>query len=270
MEHLKNLIIDMDGVLWHGETAVPNLPDFFATLRRRPLNFVLATNNAAKTPEQYVAKLARFGVKVEPAQILTSAVATADFLQEEYAGGTNVYIIGGDGLHQAIQQRGFTILSVADVMERGLRPAVVVVGFWREASYADFAAGAVGLNQGARFIGTNPDVSLPSEYGRLPGAGSFLALLEAATSITPTVIGKPGSIMFHEALKRLNGKTQNTAMVGDRLNTDIMGGKAVGLQTILLLSGISTRADLTLPNAVQPDYVLADISELAMRLEIRD
>ena len=207
MEHLKNLIIDMDGVLWHGKRPVPGLPDFFATLHHRQMKFVLATNNASKTPEQYVAKLAGFGVKVEPAQILTSAIATADYLQEEYAVETAVFIIGGDGLHQAIQQRGFHILTTADVMERGLRAKVVVVGLWREVTYADFAAGTVCINQGARFIGTNPDVNLPSEYGRLPGAGSFLALLEAASGVRPTIIGKPGVIMFHEALKRLKRHT---------------------------------------------------------------
>lgn len=160
MKHLKNLIIDMDGVLWHGETAVPGLPDFFATLQRRQMNFVLATNNASKTPEQYVAKLAGFGVEVAPHQILTSAIATADYLQEEYGVGTAVFVLGGDGLHQAIQQRGFTILSLADVMERGLRVAVVVVGLWREATYADFAAATVCINHGARFFGTNPDMNL--------------------------------------------------------------------------------------------------------------
>lgn len=279
MNHIKNLILDMDGVLWHGDTAVPGLSHFFQTLRQQRINFVLATNNASKTPAQYVAKLAGFGVPVTPEQILTSAIATADYLQEEYAPGTPalsgdaqlptevaVYVLGGDGLHQAIRERGFRVLSVADVMEGGQRGAVTAVGLWREATYADFAAAAICINHGARFIGSNPDVSLPSEYGPLPGAGSFLALLAAATGIQPTIIGKPGIIMFQEALKRLGSTLGNTAMVGDRLSTDIAGGKAAGLHTILLLSGISTREELAQPHAPQPDYVLTDIMELGERL----
>ncbi len=270
MNHIKNLILDMDGVLWHGDTAVPGLAHFFQTLRQQELNFVLATNNASKTPAQYVTKLAGFGVPVRQEQILTSAIATADYLQEEYEAGTAVYVLGGDGLHQAIRERGFRVLSVADVMEGGQRGEVTAVGLWREATYADFAAAAICLNHGARFIGSNPDVSLPSEYGPLPGAGSFLALLAAATGVQPTVIGKPGIIMFQEALKRLGSIPADTAMVGDRLSTDIAGGKAAGLPTILVLSGISTREELAQLDAPQPDYVFAGISELAERLEIRD
>lgn len=266
MDHIKNLILDMDGVLWHGDTAVPGLAHFFHTLRQQGINFVLATNNASKTPAQYVAKLAGFGVPVKPEQILTSAIATADYLQEEYAADTAVYVLGGDGLHQAIRERGFHILSVADVMEGGKRGAVTAVGLWREATYADFAAAAICINQGARFIGSNPDVSLPSEYGPLPGAGSFLALLTAATGVQPTIIGKPGVIMFQEALHRLGSTPDNTAMVGDRLSTDIAGGKAAGLHTILVLSGISTRAELAQVNGWQPDYLFADIAELGERL----
>ncbi len=274
MKHLRNLIIDMDGVLWHGDTAVPGLADFFKTLHQQQINFVLATNNASKTPDQYVAKLARFGVSVAPAQIVTSAIATADFLATSTAPAplatVDVFIVGGDGLHQAIQQRGFPILSVADVMERGRRAQVVVVGFWPDVTYADFAAGAVCINDGARFIGANPDVNYPSEWGPLPGAGAFLALIQAATGVSPTVIGKPGAIMFQEALRRLDGTPENTAMVGDRLNTDIAGGKAAGLHTILVLSGISTREALAQANGQPPDDVFVDIMELAKRLEHGD
>lgn len=273
MEHLRNLIIDMDGVLWHGDTAVPGLADFFKTLRHQAINFVLATNNASKTPAQYVAKLARFGVSVEPAQIVTSAIAAADFLATATAPGSpanvNVFIVGGDGLHQALHQRGFSILSVADVMERGQRAQAVVVGFWRDVTYADFAAGTVCINHGARFIGANPDVNYPSEWGPLPGAGAFLALIQAATGVPPTVIGKPGAIMFQEALRRLGGTPENTAMVGDRLNTDIAGGKAAGLHTILVLSGISTREALAQAKGQQPDDVCADITALAKALNDR-
>lgn len=248
---------------------MPGLAGFFNTLRQKEINFVLATNNASKTPAQYVTKLAGFGVSIKPEQVLTSAIATADYLAEQYPTPRPVvYIIGGDGIHQAMAEAGFPILSVADVVEHGRRADIVVAGLWADAAYRDFAAGAVCINQGARFIGTNPDVTFPSEWGPLPGAGSFLALLTAATGVQPTVIGKPGEIMFQEALHRLGSTPENTAMVGDRLGTDIAGGKAAGLYTILVLSGISTREELAHSDGVQPDYVFADISELEKRLEV--
>jgi 4-nitrophenyl phosphatase len=265
MNYIKNLILDMDGVLWHGETPLPGLTDFFNTLDQKHINFVLATNNAAKTPEQYVTKFQRFGITIRAEQVLTSAEATASYLSERHARGTAVFVVGGDGLRQGLARRGFDILTVPDILG-GQRAAIVVVGFWREVTYDDFAAGAICINEGALFVGTNPDVNFPSEWGNLPGAGSFLALLQATTGVEPITIGKPGTIIFEDALKRLGGSKKNTAMVGDRLNTDIAGGKAAGLKTILILSGITTLEDLAQANGLQPDYVFKDISELAENL----
>ncbi len=155
-------------------------------------------------------------------------------------------------------------MSVEDVMA-GETAVVVTVGFYREACFPEFAAGAVCIHKGAHFVGTNPDPTFPSEYGPLPGAGSFLALIETATGVAPTVIGKPGPLLFQDAMRRLGGTPQNTAMVGDRLSTDIAGGKAAGIATILVLSGITSRADLA-GSDIQPDYVFADITELVKRL----
>lgn len=266
MENIKNLILDMDGVLWHGETPLPGLADFFATLHDLQINFVLATNNASKTPEQYQDKFARFGIHIEQEQVLTSAEATASYLSGDYPKETAVFVVGGDGIRHALTRRGFELLTVQDVLD-GRRAEIVVVGIWREVSYDDFAAAAICINHGAAFIGTNPDVNFPSEWGKLPGAGSFLALLQVTTDVEPTVIGKPGPIIFQDAVKRLGSTLENTAMVGDRLNTDIAGGKAAGLNTILVLSGISTEEDVTQANGLMPDYVFADINELAIKLK---
>ena len=260
MNHIQNLILDMDGVLWHGDTPMPGLAEFFTRLRQLNMGFVLATNNAAKTPGQYAAKLARFGVEAPESAILTSSETTAEFLRGEYDEGTAVFVVGGTGLQEAVEKRGFHLLSVEDVMA-GKTAAVVTVGFYQEATFPDFAAGAVCINKGARFIGTNPDPTFPSEYGPLPGAGSFLALVETATGVTPTIIGKPGPLIFQDAMHRLGGTPENTAMVGDRLSTDIAGGIAAGIPTILVLSGITSREDLT-GSGIQPDYVFADITEL--------
>ena len=250
---------------------------FFATLRNTNRNFVLATNNASKTPAQYVTRFRNFGVEIDEAQVnpfnslgsvaITSSEATGSYLAEKYDADTAVFVIGGDGIHHALQRRGFEILTTEDVMMQGKRAEIVVVGFWRDVSYKEFAAGAVCINNGAVFVGTNPDVSFPSEWGNLPGAGSFLALLKAATGQEPITVGKPGTIIFEDALKRLGGTKANTAMVGDRLNTDIAGANGVGLNSILVLSGISTRDDLAQANGSQPNFVFTDISELAQNLK---
>lgn len=266
MNQLKNFILDMDGVLWHGETAVPGLRYFFDTLRQLEINFVLATNNASKTPEQYVEKLRSFGVEVALEQVLTSAIVTAAYLKQQYAPNTAVYVLGGNGLHEAVRQQGFPILSTDDVFERGLRAQVVVVGLSREATYNEFAAATICINEGADFVGTNPDVTFTSEYGPLPGAGAFLALVQAATAVEPVVIGKPGQVIFQQALQRVGGSPENTVMVGDRLDTDILGGNEAGLYTILVLSGITTPDAFEANGPIKPDYVLANIEAIAEAL----
>ncbi len=256
----------MDGVLWHGETALPGLVELFDTMRRLGIGYVLATNNASKTVEQYTAKLARFGVTVEPERILTSSLATAGYLRGRYPIGASVYIVGDAGLHQAILDNGFRPIQLQELPAVGSSVDVVVVGFTRHLTYGDLAAATLFIRRGAAFIGTNPDRTYPSEYGELPGAGAILASLEASTGQTPTVIGKPGGIMFAQALEQLHGRAADTAMVGDRLETDIAGARDAGLRTILLLSGVTT-PDILAASAVQPDVVLQDIVALAAYLE---
>jgi 4-nitrophenyl phosphatase len=262
MDTIKNLILDMDGVLWHGEIPMPGLADFFKTLRQHHIQFVMATNNASKTPQQYVEKLGRFGVPVSEDQIFTSAEATGDYLQRTYPAGVNAFVVGDVGLQTAVHKRNFKLLSVEEVMG-GETAVVVVAGFNPNAAYPQMAAGALLIHKGADFIGTNPDLTFPSEYGPLPGAGSFLAFLQASTGVEPTVIGKPGPLIFKMAMEKLGGTPQNTAMVGDRLETDIAGGKAAGIQTILVLSGISQRDDVAQANGLQPNFIFADIREIA-------
>ncbi|MCB8966669.1 MAG: HAD-IIA family hydrolase [Ardenticatenaceae bacterium] len=265
LTHIKNLILDMDGVLWRGETPMPGLVDFFATMRHLQMGFALATNNATKTAVQYVEKLARFGVDVPAANIVTSAEATAAYLRQEYEAETAVYVVGESGLHNAIAAQGFHIISGAEVRD-GAVPTLVVAGFTRYATYDELAMGALAVHKGSRFVGTNPDPSFPSELGPLPGAGAIIAFIQTATGVTPTLVGKPGPIMFQQAMQRLGGTPANTAMVGDRLTTDIAGGQAAGLATILVLSGISSRDDVA-NGDIKPDYIFADITELTEKLK---
>jgi len=258
---IKNLILDMDGVLWRGETPMPGLSDFFTTLRRLHINFVLATNNATKTAVMYANKLARFGAHIPAAQILTSAEVTAVYLRQRYEKGTAVYVIGAKGLHDALTTQGFHIITPEQVKHGSIAP-LVIAGFTPHVTYPELAMGALLVHKGAAFIGTNPDPTYPSEIGPLPGAGALQAVVTTATGVHPLIIGKPQPAIFHEAVKRLGGTSANTAMVGDRLTTDIKGGRDAGPQTILLLSGISTTADIERQN-IHPDYTFQDITDLA-------
>ncbi len=258
---IKQLILDMDGVLWHGETPMSGLVDFFATLRREEIPFMLATNNATKTAAQYTAKLARFDIDVPPEQILTSAEATAAYLAERHPPGTSAYIVGDKGLHEAMAAQGFESVPSAAVRQ-GAMADLVVAGFTPYAVYEDLAMGAHLVEKGVPFIGTNPDPSYPSEIGPLPGAGALLAVIETSTGVAPLIVGKPQPIMFSEAVRRMGGAPETTAMVGDRLTTDIAGGRNAGLQTVLVLSGISTREEAE-SGPIQPDYIFDDITELA-------
>ncbi len=261
MKDIQNLILDMDGVLWRGETAIPGLPEFFDTLRDMDIGFILATNNATKMADEYVVKLARMGVDVDAGQILNSAELTAVYLAREYPSGTPVYVVGTASLQAALQAEGFKIVLIDEVKD-GKLAKLVVVGFNPNVDYKELAMGALAVHKGARLIGTNPDISIPNELGPLPGAGALLALISTTTGVEATVIGKPGPAIFEEAIRRLNGNKENTAMVGDRLNTDILGAKNAGISSIMLLTGISSRNDIQ-ESGIHPDYVFADITELA-------
>jgi 4-nitrophenyl phosphatase len=255
---IRKLIMDMDGVLWHGDTPMPGLAAYFDLLDEAGIDYVLATNNATKTAAQYVRKLAGFGLTVPEERVLTSAEATAAYLAETYAPETAVYVLGDGGLHEAIAVRGFSIIGPADV-RAGADAPLVVVGLSKHSTYKDLAMAAHLVERGARFIGTNPDPSFPSEIGPLPGAGALLAAIETSTGVAPFIIGKPSPVMFKEAVTRLGGDPAAIAMVGDRLSTDIAGGRDAGLRTILVLSGISSCEEAE-QGDITPDYIFDDIT----------
>ena len=197
-------------------------------------------------------------------RILTSAETTAAYLEPRYEPGSPVYVVGERGLLEAMRTHGFEIVT-ADEVAKGARPALVVLGFTADAVYKDLAMAALLVDHGAAFVGTNPDPSVPTEIGPLPGAGALLAVISTTTGVQPQIIGKPGPILFEHALKRLGRQKANTAMVGDRITTDIAGAKAAGLWAILVLSGISEHGDIQQAN-YKPDFVFTDITELGAEL----
>jgi len=268
LEAIRHLIVDMDGVLWRGDEPMPGLQEFFAFLRQHDIGFVLATNNSSRMPEQYAAKLARFGVEVPVECVLTSAQTTAAYLADFAPPGTHVYGIGEEGVRRSLEQRGFVLTDEGT--------AYVVVGWDRHLTWDKLATAALLIHAGAGFIGTNPDTNYPTGRGPVPGNGAQLAALETTTGVAPVVVGKPEPWMYEEAMRRMwarseacpelvegtgPSKKESTAVVGDRLDTDIAGGVRAGLTTVLVLSGISTEADLA-ASPVKPDLVCADIGEL--------
>ena len=250
---IKGVILDMDGVLWRGDEPLPGIADLFVFLQRRGIRFLLATNNSSRTPADYVAKLARLGIYgVDEAQIVTSGSTTVIYLQIHYPAGTHIHVLGGDGLKAMITRAGFVVSDDADV---------VVVGIDFAVTYEKLKRAALLIRKGATFIGTNADATFPLPDGLAPGAGSLLAALRTATSVEPIVMGKPSAPMFEAGLRVLGTDAAYTLMVGDRLDTDILGAQKMGLHAVLVLTGVTTREELSLTN-IQPDAVYANLGEL--------
>ncbi len=250
---ITHLIVDMDGVLWRGDEPMPGLAEFFSFLRQHHIGFVLATNNSSWLPEQYAAKLARFGVEVSPEYILASAQVAAAYLAGFAQPGTRVYAIGEEGIRRALEQRGFVLTDEG--------AAYVVVGWDRRLTWDKLTTAALLIHAGAGFIGTNSDTNYPTERGPVPGNGAQLAALETTTGVAPVVVGKPEPWMYEQALRRMGARPETTAVIGDRLDTDIAGGIRAGLTTVLVLSGIATEASLA-ASPIKPDLVCASIEEL--------
>ena len=253
-ERIEALICDMDGVLWRGSVPLPGLTELFDFLRARELKFALATNNSRNTQADYVKKLAVMGVNgVEPRHIVTSGTATLSYLKTQYPPGARLYVIGGDGLKRMLGDAGYKLVEAG--------AEVVVCGLDFDFTYEKARAATFLIRDGARFIGTNPDSSFPTPAGLAPGAGSLLALIAAASGAEPTVIGKPGRGMFDAALQQLGARPEATLMVGDRINTDIMGAQALGIKTALVMTGVETEESLR-SSEVQPDAVFKGLPEL--------
>jgi 4-nitrophenyl phosphatase len=252
LSSIKALIIDMDGVLYTGQQRLPGARKFLACLQDEGVPFILATNNSTLTPQQYVAKLAGMGIEITEDRILTSGQATAQYLSRVAPPEASVYAIGEEGLISPLKEKGFE--HADDEVD------YVVVGLDRHLTYEKLEIATLAIRAGATFIGTNPDTTLPTEQGLVPGTGSTLAALEAATRVSPLIIGKPEPILLELAMEKMAVASERTAIIGDRLETDILGGKGAGLITILVLSGISDREELA-TSPYQPDFVFDSIGE---------
>jgi len=252
----RGWLIDLDGVINRGDALVEQADEFIALLRQTETPFLFLTNNSTRTPEQYVRRLCGMGVFTELREVYTSALATAEYLRRRAEPGARIAMIGRDGLRLALGEAGFQVVDDPDQAQ------YCVVGYDPQLTYADLVRAHAALRAGATFIGTNFDPTLPVEGGRLvPGNGATLAALTTASGVQPTLIGKPERIIFDLALARLGIRAGACAVLGDRLDTDIAGGKGAGTLGVLILTG-STSAEQVAGAVPQPDLVVRDHAEL--------
>ena len=248
----------MDGVLWRGEEALPGMAEFFAAARAGCLPCALATNNSARAPASYLTKLAKMGVADFPvAHILTSGTVTLAYLQERYPAGAALHVLGGAGLRDLLSAAGFRLVD--------REAAAVVVGLDPKITYPRLTKAMRCLLDGADFIATNQDSSYPTPNGLAPGAGSLVAALAYSSGRVATNIGKPAAPLFQAALAVLGTDAARTLMVGDRLETDILGGADVGMPTALVMTGVTSPARLRASD-LQPNHVYAGLPELGAAL----
>lgn len=255
---IKGLMLDMDGVLWRDTQPIGDLAQTVQRALGLGLKLAYVTNNATRTVDQYVDKFKSFGVEVDAEQIFTSARATADYLGRKYPQGGAVFIIGERGLVEALKAKGF---------EHGEENCLaVIVGLDRQINYEKLTLATLLVRSGVPLIGTNPDRTLPTPKGLVPGAGALIAALEAASGRMAKVIGKPESKLLEAALSQLNLPPEQALMVGDRLETDIAAGQKAGCPTALVLSGVSSLEDAKAWKP-QPDYVIDDLDTLLAKIK---
>jgi NagD protein len=255
---VRTWLSDMDGVLVHEEEAIPGAAEFVATLTGTGRPFLLLTNNSIFTPRDLKARLHRSGIDVPEDAIWTSALATAQFLDDQRPEST-AYVIGEAGLTTALHEIGY-VMTDRD-------PEYVVLGETRTYSFEAITTAIRLIERGARFIATNPDVSGPSQNGSIPATGSVAALITKATGVDPYFVGKPNPLMMRSALNRIDAHSESTVMIGDRMDTDMIAGLEAGLRTILVLTG-STRREQVERFPYRPSEIvdsIADVVELVDR-----
>jgi glycerol 3-phosphatase-2 len=249
-------LLDLDGVVYLGQYAVAGAPEALRAARRLGMRLEFVTNNAARPPSAVAEHLTALGIPASTAEIVNSAQAAAHYLADQLPAGANVLVIGTVGLEEALAERGLTpVFSAED------QPAAVVQGYSPELTWAQLAEGAVAIQHGVPWVATNGDPTVPSRRGPLPGNGSMVAALRYATGATPVVTGKPDPTMHRESLQR--SAAQNPLVVGDRLDTDIEGANAADCPSLLVLTGVTTPAELIdAPGQLRPTYVARDLSGL--------
>lgn len=245
-------ISDMDGVIYHGNRLIPGVREFVAWLESNHKKYLFLTNSSQRSPRELSQKLARLGVPVSEEHFYTSAMATAGFLQSQCPGGS-AFVIGEPALANALYDAGFTM--------NNLDPDYVVVGETSAYTYERICEAVDLVNKGARLIGTNPDTTGPVENGIVPATGALMAPIEMATGCKAYYVGKPNPVMMRIALQRVECRRENTIVIGDRMDTDMIAGIEAGIETALVLTGVSTPESIK-QFAYRPSLVLDSIADI--------
>ncbi len=252
---LKNksaFICDMDGVIYHGNNLVPNVKEFINWLEENGKQYLFLTNGSGRSPRELAQKLYRMGLNVSEDHFYTSALATASFLAGQCPGGS-AYVIGEPGLTYALYEAGFSMNDVS--------PDYVVFGMTKSLNYEQIEKAARLVMNGAKLIGTNSDLTDPSEHGIIPACRALISPIEMATGKKAYFVGKPNPLMMRHALKKLGCHRVDAAIIGDRMDTDIIAGIESELDTVLVLSGVTTMESLD-AFPYRPKYILRDVGEI--------
>lgn len=250
----KSFLIDMDGVLVHGSKPIPGAKNFIQALLEDERKFLVVTNNALYTARDLAHLLRLAGLDIPEDNIYTSAVATAEFLDDQLPQG-KAFVIGEVGLTEAIHRIGY--------VQTPMNPDYVVLGETKNYSFDQITIAIRLINDGARFIATNPDQTGPSEQGIIPSTGAMAALIEAATGKSPFYIGKPNPLMMRSALNYLGVHSENSYMIGDNMRTDILAGISAGMETVLVLTGMTKENDIS-NFSYRPKYVFNSIGDIKL------
>jgi len=256
MESIRTFLVDLDGTMYLGSRLLPGAKAFFAAAEQAGRRVVFLSNNSSRSGAAYAARLRRMGVPARRGQVFTSADATAMYLASAVP-SRQLYVIGTRSLRAELGRAGFAVDAE--------QPSCVVLGFDLTLSYAKVRRGCDLIRAGAQFVATHPDVNCPIDGGWLPDCGAMIEMFAAATGVRPKVVGKPQREMIRFALRYAHARPSEAAMVGDRLNTDVLMGRRAGMTTILVMSGGTTAAELR-RSQIKPDLVFPSLKELAVAL----
>lgn len=252
MTRYKGYLIDLDGTMYAGTQIIPGAAEFVDRLNAAGLPYLFVTNNSSRTPEQVADKLVKMGIHTKPENVFTTSRATAQFIHDEKPGAT-VYVIGEDGILQALAEQGLEVVTHEN-------PDYVVTGIDRGLTYEKLAGACLAVRNGARFISTNGDIAIPSERGFLPGNGSLTSVVSVSTETEPVFIGKPEPVIMEQAMLVLGTTKEETIMVGDYYDTDILAGINIGIDTLLVHTGV-TQPEFLERYDIQPVHTRKNLNE---------
>ncbi|MCH1625540.1 TIGR01457 family HAD-type hydrolase [Fredinandcohnia quinoae] len=256
MKTYKGYLIDLDGTMYRGKERIEEASDFVKALNERGVPYLFVTNNSSRMPEQVAEKLRKFDIPATTEQVFTTSQATANYIYEKKQEAT-VYVIGEEGIRNAVLDKGFTIQTE--------NPDFVVVGIDRAITYEKLAYACLAVRNGATFISTNGDIAIPTERGLLPGNGSLTSVITVSTTVQPIFIGKPEKIIMEQAQQKLGIPLEDTLMIGDNYATDIMAGMNAGVDTLLVHTGVTTK-EILKGYDKQPTYAINSLDEWIERI----